>query len=183
VEPAFAAQVEYWDARLDQSDYFELLKLSQAAVPGEIKKAYHRESRAFHPDRFFKLEDADFRDAVDRIYKRINEAYVVLRDDKKRARYAADMAGPSRAQKLRFNEESEQEAKAAAKKEKEEEIGKTPNGRKFYAEGMKAMEAGKFAEAHRAFKTAFMYESSNAKFKEKMQEAEKNLPKNDFRIK
>jgi curved DNA-binding protein CbpA len=137
----------------------------------------------FHPDRFFRLEDAEFRDDVDRVYKRINEAYVILRDDQKRARYAADVTGPQREQKLRFTEESEQEAKAAAKKEKEEEIGKTPHGRKFYSEGMKAMEAGKPIEAQRAFKMAMTFEPGNAKFKEKFLEAEKNLPKSDFRMK
>ena len=144
VDPAFAAEAEYWSDRLEELDYFQVLKLLPVAGPGDVKKAYHRESRAYHPDKFFKLQDEDFQDRVDRIYKRINEAYVVLRDDRKRAKYAGDVAGPNRAQKLRFTEESEQEVKAAAKKEREEVVGTTPQGRKFFEQGMKDLAANRF---------------------------------------
>lgn len=183
VEPAFAAEVEFMSSKLNELDYFEVLKLTPAAAVAEIKRAYHQGSRAYHPDRFFKCPDADFRDRVDKVYKRINEAYVVLRDDRKRQKYAADVAGPSRAQKLRFTEESEVEAKQAARKEKEEEIGKTPQGRKMYEQGMKDLAAGRFDAAHRNFKMACTYEPSNATYKAKLEEAAKGLPKNDFKIK
>jgi DnaJ-domain-containing protein 1 len=183
VDPLFAAEVERVMLQLGELDYFEILKITPAATSSELKKAYHQGSRAYHPDRFFKIEDASFREKVDRIYKRINEAYVVLRDDKKRAKYAADIAGPHRAQKLRFTEESEVEAKLAAKKEKEEEFGKTPQGRKFFEAGSKDLAAGRFVDAHRNFKMAATFEPGNALFKEKLLEAEKGLPKSDFKIK
>ncbi len=183
VDPRFAAELEYWSARLETVDYFEVLKLLPQAGANEVKKAYHRESRTFHPDKFFQLPDEEFREKVDRIYKRINEAYVVLRDDRKRARYATDVTGPERAKKLRFTEEAESEVKQAAKREKEEEIGKTPQGRKFYEQATKDMAASKFVDAHRNFKMALTFEPGNARYKEKMLEAEAKLPKSDFRIK
>ncbi|MBS2029404.1 MAG: DnaJ domain-containing protein [Deltaproteobacteria bacterium] len=183
VEPTFAAEVETTAAQLPELDYFQVLLLQATASTAEIKRAYHQRSRAYHPDRFFRLEDAGFRENVDKIYKRINEAYVVLRDDQKRAKYVKDISGDKRAEKLRFTEESEVEAKRAAQKEKEEEVGKTPQGRKVFEQGMKDLAANKFVDAHRNFKMAVMYEPGNAKYKEKMLEAEKQLPKGDFRIK
>jgi DnaJ-domain-containing protein 1 len=182
VDPAFAAEVEMLFGQLGEVDYFQLLRLAPDAAAGDIKRAYHQGSRAFHPDRFFQVADAEFTSRVDQIYKRMNEAYVVLRDDRKRAKYAADVASPNRAAKLRFNEESETESKQAAKKEKEEEIGKTPQGRKFFEQGSKDLAAGRFADAHRNFKMAFTFEPGNALYKEKLVEAEKALPKSDFKI-
>ena len=119
IEAAALAQV------LDELDYFQILKIGQTAGPSEIKSAYYRESRAYHPDRFYQLPNADLKESIGRIYKRINEAYVCLRDDVKRTKYLADISGPERQKKLRFVEASEQEMK----KDKEQEIGTTPQGR------------------------------------------------------
>ena len=182
VEPAFAAEVEMLFGQLGELDYFQLLRLGPDAAAGDIKRAYHQGSRAFHPDKFFQVADPAFISRVDQIYKRMNEAYVVLRDDRKRVKYAADVASPNRAAKLRFNEESETESKQAAKKEKEEEIGKTPQGRKFFEQGSKDLASGRVADAHRNFKMACTFEPANTLYKEKMIEAEKGLPKSDFKI-
>jgi curved DNA-binding protein CbpA len=159
---------------LDELDYFQILKIGQGATPAEIKAAYYRESRAYHPDRFFQAESADLREAVGRIYKRINEAYVCLRDDARRSKYLSDVSGPDRQKKLRFVEQSEQELK----KDKEQEIGTTPQGRKFFMAGLADMAAQRFAAAERNFKMALTYEPANANYKAKQVEAGK-LVKND----
>src|SRR5437899_4576798 len=128
---------------LDELDYFQVLKVAQSASPGEIKAAYYRESRAYHPDRFSTLPASDMKENINRIYKRINEAYVCLRDDTKRTKYLADVLGPERQKKLRFVEASEQELK----KEKEQEVGTTPQGRKFYMAGQTYTVRHRFAPA------------------------------------
>src|SRR5438105_6955149 len=142
---------------LDELDYFQILKVGQNSSPNEIKAAYYRESRAYHPDRFSTLGPGDLKDNIGRIYKRINEAYVCLRDDVKRTKYLADVLGPERQKKIRFVEASEQEMK----KEKEQEVGTTPQGRKFYIAGLADMAAQRFAGAERNFKLAVTYEPNN----------------------
>ena len=171
IEAAALAQV------LDELDYFQVLKVGQTASPNDIKTAYYRESRAYHPDRFYQLPNLDLKESIGRIYKRINEAYVCLRDDVKRTKYLADVNGPDRAKKLRFVEASEQELK----KDKEQEIGSTPQGRKFYMAGLQDMAAQRFAAAERNFKMALTYEPNNANYKAKRDEAGK-LIKNDMTI-
>ena len=160
---------------LDSLDYFELLRVERTAVPAEIKKAFYRESRTYHPDRFFQVPDPAFKEMVANVHRRVTEAYYVLRDDKKRRQYAADISGPERAQKLRFTEASEVETKAAAKKEQEEQIGSHPKGRQFYQTGVQDLAAERWSAAERNFKMALTFEPSNARYKEKLGEAQKKL--------
>lgn len=152
---------------LDELDYFQLLKIPTSAALAEVKAAYYRESRRFHPDRVFHLDDASLKSRVMHVYKRITEAYSVLRDEVRRGKYLEGISGPQRQEKLRFDESSEQELKKA----REEQTGVTPNGRKLFAAGLLAMQSGQFESAERSFKMALLYEPANARFKEKLEEA------------
>ncbi|MCP3101803.1 DnaJ domain-containing protein [Myxococcus sp. K15C18031901] len=162
-------------AKLDQLDYFEVLVLERSASPADIKKAFYRESRTYHPDRFFQLESKELKELVNELYKRVTEAYYVLRDDTKRKKYIVDVTGPERAQKLRFTEASEAESKAAVKKEQEEQIGTHPKGRQFYQQAQKDIDGGNWAAAERNLKMALTYEPANARYKEGLTEAQKRL--------
>jgi DnaJ-class molecular chaperone len=187
MDAQFLMEVETLAAALDQLDYFGVLKIPQSASPAEIKAAYYRESRAFHPDRYAAVASPEIRDLISRIYRRVNEAYTVLRDDRKRAKYTADVAGPERGAKLRFTEADEAQVKGEQKKKIEEQLGQTPNGRKFYAAALVEIQAGRWDAAERALKSALMYEAGNARFKQQLAlvqaELEKTRPKGDYRIK
>jgi len=187
MDPGFLMEVETLAAVLDQLDYFGVLKLPQTATPGEIKAAYYRESRAYHPDRYAALESAALKEMIGRIYRRVNEAYTVLRDDRKRLKYLADVTGPDREQKLRFTEADEAQVKEEQKRKIEEQFGQTPNGRKFYAAALQEIQGGRWEAAERALKSAIMYEPGNAKFKEQLAlvqaEWDKVRPKLDYKIK
>jgi curved DNA-binding protein CbpA len=51
----FIMEVEQRAAALDALDYFEVLRIPPTAGAAEVKAAYHRESRAYHPDRYAAL--------------------------------------------------------------------------------------------------------------------------------
>lgn len=166
------------DARyeaLDRSDYFEVLQVTRDASPGDIKKAFYRESRALHPDRFYHLPDKTLKERVNELYKRITEAYYVLRDDTKRKKYLADVTGPEREKKLRFTDATEAEVKAQAKKEAEEQIGVNPKARGFYQQAMQDFDGERWQAAERNLKMALTYEPSNARYKEKLLEVQKKI--------
>src|SRR5918911_1586819 len=183
MDVAFILEVEQRAEALDTMDYFEVLRVPRTAGAADVKAAYHRESRAFHPDRFAALPARELKELVGRIYRRVNEAYTVLRDDAKRQRYLADVTGPERARKLRFTEADEAQVKEEQKKKLEEQYGQTPNGRKLYAQALKDVEAQRWEAAERALKTALMYEPSNARFKELLGTVERSRPKADpFKI-
>ncbi|NVJ15026.1 DnaJ domain-containing protein [Myxococcus sp. AM010] len=167
------ADLESRCAKLDQLDYFEVLMLERTATPADIKRAFYRESRTYHPDRFFQVDSRELKDRINELYKRVTEAYYVLRDDTKRKKYVVDVAGPERAQKLRFTEASEAETKAAAKKEQEAQIGTHPKGRQFFQQAQKDADAGNWSAAERNLKMALTYEPANARYKERLAEVQK----------
>lgn len=168
ISPQQAQQLAFIADALDTQDYFQVLQLPQTASPAEIKRSFYRDSRIYHPDRIFHLEDAEPKANIGAIYRRITEAYYVLRDDAKRKKYLVDINGPERASKLRYTEASEAELKAEAKKVVEEEFGTTPKGRQLFKTALQEIERQQWSNAERNLKSALMYESSNAKFKEKL---------------
>jgi molecular chaperone DnaJ len=62
------------------SDYYDILGVEKNANKNDIKQAFRKLAREWHPD-VSKHADAESR------FKEINEAYEVLSDDEKRARY------------------------------------------------------------------------------------------------
>lgn len=187
MDAQFLIEIETLAAALDELDYYGVLKLPQAAGTAEIKAAYHRESRTFHPDRYAAVPSAELQALVGKIYRRVNEAYTVLRDEARRARYLQDINGPDRARKLRFTEVEEAQVKEEQKRKVEEQLGQTPNGRKFYAAALAEIQAARWEAAERALKSALMYEPANARFKEQLAavqvEVERTRPRGDYRIK
>ncbi len=175
INPQTAMAVAQIVGVLNQLDYFQVLRVTHEAKPVEIKKAFYRESRTYHPDRFFHLPDHEVKADIGTIYKRITEAYYFLRDDTKRKKYVADITGPDRKSKLRFTEASEVETKQLVKKEQEEQIGTHPKGRSFYATAMKDIDAKRWSDAQRNLKSALMYERDNARYKEKLAEVEQKI--------
>ena len=61
-------------------DYYKILGVSRDAKPDDIRKAYRKLAKQYHPD-VSKEKDAEEK------YKEINEAYEVLKDPEKRQKY------------------------------------------------------------------------------------------------
>ena len=65
----------------DKRDYYEVLGLNKGASDDDIKKAYKKQARKYHPDL-----NPDNKEAEEK-FKEVNEAYEVLSDPNKKSRY------------------------------------------------------------------------------------------------
>ena len=65
----------------EKRDYYEVLGIAKGASEDEIKKAYRKQAKKYHPD----LHPGD-KEAEEK-FKEVNEAYEILSDADKRARY------------------------------------------------------------------------------------------------
>jgi len=63
-------------------DYYDILGVDKDASKEEIKKAYRKKAKQYHPDK-----NPDNPDEAREKFKKISEAYEVLADDDKRRRY------------------------------------------------------------------------------------------------
>ena len=66
---------------MEYKDYYQILGVSRNADDKEIKRAYHKLAKQYHPDTNPDNEEAE------RKFKEVNEAYEVLSDPQKKRLY------------------------------------------------------------------------------------------------
>jgi tetratricopeptide (TPR) repeat protein len=90
IDPELGIDVELqgrildFESSLDRS-YFELLSVSRDTEAKEIKRAYFTLSKVFHPDRYFRKELGHFKERLEKIFRKLVEAYELLSDPMTRA--------------------------------------------------------------------------------------------------
>ncbi len=71
---------------MSKKDYYDLLGVEKTASENDIKKAYRKLAMKYHPDKFSNASEKEKKEAEEK-FKEVNEAYQVLSDPDKRAKY------------------------------------------------------------------------------------------------
>jgi DnaJ-domain-containing protein 1 len=82
-----ARRIDDFYASLERRDAFELLETTRDADKKEIKRAYFKLSKEFHPDRFFGKTIGPYRERLSRIFQSVKQAFELLSDDARRTAY------------------------------------------------------------------------------------------------
>ena len=107
-------------------DYYVILEVPPTATLAEVKRSYRHLVRKYHPD----LN----KQALDEHIKLLNEAYAVLRDPLKRAKWDALRAEEERRKRVQEELHRKQAERVAAQKKQQEQAKREKE--MTWAEGM-----------------------------------------------
>jgi curved DNA-binding protein CbpA len=74
---------------LPEMTFYQVLDIPKTAKEEDVKKAYFKMARRFHPDRFERKIGAEFKAQIDEVFDAITNAYRVLSNKDKRRLYDA----------------------------------------------------------------------------------------------
>lgn len=151
-------------SKLDKLDYYTLLGLEPGASDADVKDAFRKFARRYHPDRF-GADEGEKLERATQIYRRGSEAYQILLDPVAREAYDENL----RAGKLRLSSEDRDKAarkvKAAhappPKAKKPESPIRSPHALQFYHRAAEEARQGKWRDAWKSMKRAVELEPEN----------------------
>lgn len=152
---------------LSRWDYYEILRVPRTAKPEEIKKSYYKLSKQFHPDKFYAENGREDKDKAKAIYKRLVEAYMVLRNPYKRREYDQELiAQRGAAGGVRLKDAAD----VIQRKEKREVAIENAQAKRFYELALTALSQGNVAAAKTNLKLAINTDPENEFLQEKLED-------------
>jgi curved DNA-binding protein CbpA len=161
---------------LDLLDYYTLLGIEQSASPRDIKDAFRRFARKYHPDRFAGApEDKVAR--ASQIYRRGSEAYQILTDPIARRAYdrALNVGKLRLSADERERAEAEERGSAGRAPANKPPPIRSPQAVAFYNKAADAARSGRWRDAWRAMKSAIEEEPENSLLKARLAQIEAKL--------
>ncbi len=90
---ALRVEIEKLRSSLGEVDHYQILGIEKAANPANIKKAYFKAAKQYHPDTLARLGLEALRKDASEVFARIAEAFEVLSDPEQRKEYDARLRG------------------------------------------------------------------------------------------
>jgi len=87
LDSAFVENVEELHNRLPSINYYDLLSVSKWSTSDDIKRAYYKKAREFHPDRHFYLTSNTLKNKLNNLFSILTIAYKTLSDPKMKKEY------------------------------------------------------------------------------------------------
>jgi curved DNA-binding protein CbpA len=78
LDSAFIDEVEELYSRLSSTDYYNILGITKWSTPDEIKRAYLKKAKEFHPDKHFSLMSETLKNKLNLIFSYLTKAYKTL---------------------------------------------------------------------------------------------------------
>jgi curved DNA-binding protein CbpA len=137
-------------------DFYSVLGIDGRGSMDEMKTAYYRLARKFHPDRFYGVHDPVLKEKVDVIFSAVNVAYETLKSAKRRQEY--DNAPKER----RLIPPTKLNSETTATKLTREAITKVAE--EHYQKAQRAYEEGNYYQAVQFLRSATQIEPNVGKY-------------------
>ncbi len=87
LEPERKHEILHAYYRLSEVDFYQLLGISRSADKAEIRAAYFRLSKRFHPDTLYGKQLGSFKSKMEKVFEHLTRAYETLGKKKRRRSY------------------------------------------------------------------------------------------------
>jgi curved DNA-binding protein CbpA len=164
-------KIDEMNIRLRQSNHYDILGIATSSSAVEIKKAYYRAAREYHPDRHFSLPE-DVKGKLINIFNVITKAYLTLQDYEKRRDYDASLKIKIPDAALNSEKTSAAASEETAQGERFMQAADAATGdtaqsniaRGHFDEGRSAFRKGRFEKAAHLFATAIYFDSAPSEY-------------------
>ena len=175
IDEEFMSRIEKIHSEHEKMGYYGILGVKQWASTDDIKKAYYKSAKEFHPDRHFYINSATVKEKLNAIFSYITAAYTALSNSQKRKDYDNRLthkttAVPDKEESARSRFE---EGKVEFRKENYSEAFQlfgqavyldNAAAEYHYYYGLTLVRLKRFKEAERAISRALNYEPSNPNY-------------------
>ncbi len=173
-------KILFHEAKLDAWNHFELLGLGRGSNAADVRKAYFKASKQFHPDAFFRKSLGSYTRRIDKIFKAMKVSYDLLSNDETRGAYEATIVWA-------LSADEEQQIVAKVKRDKREgqravlaktrRLKRNPmlqrlkRAAELYKLGLVALRAEKWIEAANHLRIAITYDPQKKAYHQAYSEA------------
>jgi curved DNA-binding protein CbpA len=181
-----------FEARLEQP-YHEILGVALEADAKAIKQAYFGLSKQFHPDRYFRRNLGPYAARVERIFKKVLEAYELLSDPATRAEVQRDLAPEAAASAAKPAEAGARAPDAAAAlrlRARLSSLGRhhrahaerRRKAKGFFESGMAAFKKERWLEAAGSVRLAIAFDPSNEEYRSAFSDVQRKAHEERARV-
>jgi curved DNA-binding protein CbpA len=187
-------KILYYHKTMHDQTHYEMLQVDRRAEPKEIKRAYFKVSRVFHPDSFFRKNLGSYKQKIEAIFKRISQAYEVLGNEQKRAAYEKTLPyepTPEEIEEKRQVALQQERAKKLRQERRQRLLKRSPvvarrgQARQHYEDAKSWFEQKEYSKAANSIRLALTLDPNNEDFKKLLDEvaprADEIRAENDFR--
>ncbi len=158
-----ASTLAFWAESLETMHYYDVLRVSPDASAKDIQHAFHALSLLCHPDKFASDSDEVIQ-AASTVFKRLAEAYHVLRRPLTRTRYDAQLALSAGS---KFDEHAVS-AKPTFEQRTLTMIARNPKAKQFASKADRFLSNGQLEEARIQVISAYQHDPGNDELKERL---------------
>lgn len=165
LEPEVQKRILEFESRLGDADH-DILGVALGADAKEVKKAYFKLSKEFHPDRFFRRDIGDFKQRLDRVFKRVLDAYERMTNPPAQKAVSADDAdkAPESEKIQRLKQRMPFKVGEGVPEERKE------RAREIFTQVIHAERLGRLSEALSQVRMALTFDPYDAEIKAKREE-------------